>query len=572
MVCLQKTKVQSVSCSFLKSFAGSFLDKRQCIGANGASGGLITCWSSNFFDCTDVIVRTFSLTVRLTHRASGVVFYVSNVYGPHSREEKRACCTELALLQHCCGDNWVVCGDFNLIRTPEDRNRGGRDGCGARLFNDLISELALIDLPLLNQRFTWSNMQRCPVLAKLDRFLVSTGWDATFPLTEVEALPRTTSDHCPILLSSDGKKIRRRSPFRFEEVWLKNEDFVKRVPQWWQEVEGGKSGVLDFTAKLRHCRTMIKRWCASHFYSIRGEKNRIATEINELDRLEERQALTSEKFEYRQVLKDRLTKVLTDEEILWKTRAKQRWLKEGDGNTKFFHAYANGRKRSNQIGVVKEDGRVFSKEADKKQYFARWFKDLFSPPDNGTSSFGDWSHLFRQRRLSDDERGMLIAPFSLVEIKAAIFQLGGDKAPGPNGFPLSFYQAFWEVLKDDIFKIFTDLHEGRIHTGPIDYSYICLIPKKEGPTRVSDFQPISLLNGIQKIISKVLANRVAPVLQELVSQSQSTFLKGRNISDAFVTACELIGWSHKRKVEGVGVKVDFKKRMTDSIGPSSEKS
>ncbi len=51
VVCLQETKVRHVSGSFLRSFGGSFLDKRQFIEADGASRGIITCWSSRIFDC-----------------------------------------------------------------------------------------------------------------------------------------------------------------------------------------------------------------------------------------------------------------------------------------------------------------------------------------------------------------------------------------------------------------------------------------------------------------------------------------------------------------------------------------
>ncbi len=63
------------------------------------------------------------------------------------------------------------------------------------MFSDLINELELIDLPLGNQNFTWSNMQDRPTLVKLDRFLISTKWDQAFFLSKVLAAPRITSDH-----------------------------------------------------------------------------------------------------------------------------------------------------------------------------------------------------------------------------------------------------------------------------------------------------------------------------------------------------------------------------------------
>ncbi len=436
VICLQESKVRSVSCSFLRSFAGPLLDKRQIIEANGASGGLITCWSSKCFECTEVLRRNSSITVHLLHRGSGQRVYVTNVYDPQSGEEKAAFCTELAQLKTYCSGNWVLCGDFNLTRTREERN-GGRGGRSAVCnFNDLISDLELIDLPLQNQRITWSNLQRHPALAKLDRFLVSTEWDSTFPLSAVEALPRITSDHYPILLSTGGKGQRTEKIFRFEEAWLKCEDFVTSVPSRWSEVGDNRSGVLNFTAKLRHCRKRIKNWCASHFYSVREAKKSLSREILDPDRAEEREGLSSTLFDRRIALKCELTKVLEDEESIWKARAKLNWLKEGDGNTKFFHALANCRRRCNTIGTIADDGTRYVREEDKKTYFTRKFKELFSPRNNDNMSFGDWSELFRLRRLPPPRSRIDSVPlFSWTRSRLQSSSLAGTRRQGRTVSP-----------------------------------------------------------------------------------------------------------------------------------------
>ncbi|OAY70133.1 hypothetical protein ACMD2_24238 [Ananas comosus] len=117
VVCLQETKVDSVSLSSLRSFCGSFIDKRHFIEADGAAGGLVTCWSSRVFTCSEVLVRKFSLTLHLSHIKSGECFYVTNAYGPSTWEGKDDFCSELAQLKQSCTDNWVVCGDFNFTRT-----------------------------------------------------------------------------------------------------------------------------------------------------------------------------------------------------------------------------------------------------------------------------------------------------------------------------------------------------------------------------------------------------------------------------------------------------------------------
>lgn len=100
---------------------------------------------------------------------------------------------------------------------------------------------------------------------------------------------------------------------------------------------------------------------------------------------------------------------------------------------------------------------------------------MMTPP-----SFWDWSGLFTSNRVSKSNITHLTEPFSTTEIKKAVFQLGSDKAPGPDEFSIRFYQVFWDIVEGDISALFHDMHEGRLITDPIDYSFICLIPKKRG--------------------------------------------------------------------------------------------
>ncbi len=100
--------------------------------------------------------------------------------------------------------------------------------------------------------------------------------------------------------------------------------------------------------------------------------------------MEEDQELAPDSFAKREELRARLSRVLDDEELLWKTRSHQRWLREGDRNTKFFHAVANGRRRANEIGTIVDDGRAYRSIEDKKSYFSRYFKALFAPGGHWT--------------------------------------------------------------------------------------------------------------------------------------------------------------------------------------------
>ncbi len=272
------------------------------------------CWNSNDFTCSAVMHRAYSLTVFLQHTASTTQFYLTNVYGPSTLDGKEDFCSELRELKGACNGLWIVCGDFNLTRNCVERTGNTWSGRIMSLFNDLVNELELIDLPLSNQSFTSSNLQNRPSMAKLDRFLVSTEWDQAFPLTKVKALPRITSDHTPILLST--KDLMPRQLFRFEEVWLGREDFCSLLPVWWTEIPRKDTGVLNLTAKLRHCRRRIREWASANFYGIMKTKKNLAQEIQKLDQIEEQQPLSYLQSNSRKHLMAQLAKVTLDEEIL----------------------------------------------------------------------------------------------------------------------------------------------------------------------------------------------------------------------------------------------------------------
>jgi hypothetical protein len=93
-----------------------------------------------------------------------------------------------------------------------------------------------------------------------------------------------------------------------------------------------------------------------------------------------------------------------------------------------------------------------------------------------------------------------------------------DKAPGFDGFPLTFFQDCWDVIKSDIMGVFTDFHAHNKFVKSLNASFIALIPKSPRATDLANFRPISLVSGIYKIIAKVLANRMSRVLEKIISE------------------------------------------------------
>jgi Reverse transcriptase (RNA-dependent DNA polymerase) len=99
---------------------------------------------------------------------------------------------------------------------------------------------------------------------------------------------------------------------------------------------------------------------------------------------------------------------------------------------------------------------------------------------------------------------------------------------------------------------------------PLNDSYITLIPKAEQACKPYEFRPINLINDIQKLFSKILACRLQPFMERLLTETQTSFLKGRSILHGFHYAREVIGAATKQKQQMAIFKVDIHKTF-DSI-------
>lgn len=128
---------------------------------------------------------------------------------------------------------WCVGGDWNVVRFPGEKLGGYRTSSDMQAFSDWINTNSLIDLQLNGATFTWSSHQSPPSMSKIDRFLMSTNWLELYSDVCQMPLPKPTSDHCPIMLDS-GCERSGPTPFRFEMMWLDEQQFLALIEDWWK--------------------------------------------------------------------------------------------------------------------------------------------------------------------------------------------------------------------------------------------------------------------------------------------------------------------------------------------------
>lgn len=128
----------------------------------------------------------------------------------------------------------------------------------------------------------------------------------------------------------------------------------------------------------------------------------------------------------------------------------------------------------------------------------------------------------------------LEADLMAEDIWIAIKSLPRDKAPGPDRFMIMFYQRCWPVIKDSVMAAVDQFCKGDSRNFSfINQAYITLLPKRDDATDVTDFHPTILIRSSAKIIVKALANKLAPMMEDLISRNQSAFIRGRCIQDNF---------------------------------------
>jgi len=134
-----------------------------------------------------------------------------------------------------------------------------------------------------------------------------------------------------------------------------------------------------------------------------------------------------------------------------------------------------------------------------------------------------------------------------------------DKNPGPDGWTIEFYLAFYETIGYDFLKVVGECRTlGHMYEA-IKSTFIVLIPKSDSPTSFNDFKPISLGNCLYKIIAKTIANQLKPILSCHIFPEQFSFLHNRKIHEAIHTAQEALYCMKSKNLKGAILKIDLAK-------------
>lgn len=219
-------------------------------------------------------------------------------------------------------------------------------------------------------------------------------------------------------------------------------------------------------------------------------------------------------------------------------------------NSRYFHVVASARKRKNSfISLRNANGQWCTSSEEMEDLISHYFSHLFATTRGHNIEVLDCV----EKKITDDQNSMLLAPFTENNVKVAFFDMHPDKSPGPDGMNSAFYQRFWNTVGEDVTNAcLSFINNCSLPMGLNDTS-IVLIPKKQKPEILSDMRLITLCNVLYKIVAKMLANRMKSVLGSVVSAAQSAFVPGRAITDNILISSEIMHFLKRKRQGKIGV-------------------
>jgi hypothetical protein len=303
---------------------------------------------------------------------------------------------------------------------------------------------------------------------------------------------------------------------------------------------------------------LLKGWSANLGKHARVSKANLLAKIQELDAAADGVGLDEDGWALRYHLEDQMMEILGAEEEYWRQHGKQQWVLKGDANTKFFHAFANGRKRKCAILSLSVDQGVIMDPRAIQELIYEFYRNLMDAEEPKLlSTVQDlWP---AHQRVSAQENEELMRSFTEAELDFVLHDTKTDTAPGPNGLPVQFYKKFWPVLKTAVLQILNDFALGRVDIARLNYGILSLIPKVQVAENIKQYCPSALINVVFKLVSKAYAVRLSPVAHRVISQAQTAFIKGRFIQDGPLALHEIIHELKTKKLPAVLPKLDFEK-------------
>jgi len=542
---LVETKHMDISVWTMKKLWGNQAVDWVHSPAENGSGGLVASWNKEIFVAAGSLLTRRWICVLGTFKQDSFSCALCVVYAPNTQRDRLQLWNDLRQLKQQLGLPLIMMGDFNEVVKLEERRNSTRMTVGMREFDEFIQDMQLLDLDI-NQRFTW---MRENAASRLDRIMVSKEVFEHYQNLSAYCRDRLLSDHFPVIMNT-SKISWGPCPFRSLDTWLEEPKFMELFRKEWLQLHQ-----IPLEQKLKAMKKPLRKWNKEVFGIIDIKLKTLQEELSKLDRKEQFQQPQEADVHRRRAIQSQLWLWMARRERYWKQMSRSKVLKEGDRNTKYFHLMATMRRKRKMIDAIVVDGIEYVDPRKVRKAIVDYFKGQYSRRPAGSFDIGNLG----LATLTENQRQHLSAVVSKEEIKEALLSCDPSRAPGYDGFNIKCIKHIWPIVGDDFSRSIESFFQTAKLPTSLNMTWVTLIPKKAAAVDILDYRPISMVGSVYKIIAKILSRRLKHVVADLIGETQTAFVNGRQVLDGALIANETVNWLQKTKKEGVLLKLDFQK-------------
>ncbi|KAL0656696.1 hypothetical protein Bca4012_077280 [Brassica carinata] len=407
---------------------------------------------------------------------------------------------------------------------------------------------------LLGPRFTWSNHRPSDLIGKkIDRCLVNDRWQLSYPKGFCSFEPPEFSDHtpCHIRLTSTKPEYGSRA-FMFPSYLANLPSFVPIIKDFWIQLGAPAKNLTSLCYKLKQLKFPIKTLCKENFSQMVLDSHQIQA-LN----LPYEENIALEKQSRESWMFMRLA-----EQMFSRQRSCIKWLEAGDLNTHFFHTITLVRNASNGITyLLRGYGSRSQSFKEVHQIASAHFAGFFVRCRGSYCLFLP-NYLLRvvSAVCTATHQAYLSVPVSAEVIKSTLFKFPLNRTPGPDGLTAEIFRAKCSFVGEEVCSTILDFFNYKFIPSGLNSTSFILIPKRPGAENIQDFRPISCLNTLYKVISRILDDRLKNVLPDLVLSNQTGFIKNRLLLENVLLASEVVNGYHKQnRSPRIKLKIDISK-------------
>ena len=466
---------------------------------------------------------------------------MANIYAPNedSPEFFRKLFERLNNFQ--AADFILMAGDMNLaIDSQIDRQ-------GTNINNDRARDRLCLELESLNMVDTWRYLKEDingftwrrnnpRAFSRLDYFFVTE--HALQYVEDIQIIPGFRTDHSivSIIWNIDHTK---RGPgyWKFNTSLLRDGDYIEKIKNC-IKVELDNSRDMTVKTRWEMLKIVLRSTTMQYSKAKSLAKHNLLTALEKKLKSLETQQINNSMSLFTDT-DEQVRRVRHDIEELYREktrgaiiRSRARWAELGEKPTKYFLKLEKSNAQKRTITRLRDpNGLMIYDQKQILKEMKNYYEKLYTSKGYVNLDYLDNIDL---PQISQESYEILEDDISEDEIIRAIKAMKNDKCPGTDGFPIEFYKIFWKELSPIYQELIRDIIDsGEFHISA-RRSLTTLIEKtSKDPLLLKNWRPLSLINVDNKILGKVLANRLQLIAPEVIDHTQAGFIKGRQISGKF---------------------------------------